>query len=132
MSSIEQSDTMLCTNSAFLHYKDSHVNDGLFMQQMSKTRPMCIRSLDTENTMFITPSSKFAVCNDYLSKRGGNTCGEPVRPCASFDAYHLSEFLLVPCPTPTYKNYLVTNQQGNICSKRHQFLNNWTKRKDIT
>jgi hypothetical protein len=130
---IQQSDVMLCNNSAFLHYKDAKVNDGLFMQQMSVTRPTCIRSLDLENKMFVTPSSRFSVCNPYLSKRGGNMCNqEPNKPCPTFDNYNLSEFLLVPCMKPTYKNYPVINEKGELCSKRHQVLNNWTKRKDFT
>lgn len=129
---IEKSDYMLCNNSAFLHYKDKKTNDGMFVQQMSKTRPMCIRDIDAENAMFITPSSRNAVCNPFLSDRGGNVGCEPNRQCPKlYTQYNMNEFLLVPCPKNTYKNYLVFDNK-KTCSKSHQILNNWTKRKDFS
>lgn len=130
--SIQKSDFMLCNNSAYLHYKDQKVNDHIFVQQMSRTRPMCIRSIDTENNFFMTPSSRNAVCNNFLTNRGGNIGCEPKKPCPKlFTSYNINEFLLVPCPKNTYKNYVIFDDTKQ-CSKSHQVLNNWTKRKDIT
>lgn len=130
---IEKSDYMLCTNTAHLHYNDRKFNDGLFVQQMSKTRPMCVRNIDTENSLFVTPSTRVATCQNSLLVRGGNSINcEPSRPCPKlYTNYNMNEFLLVPCPRNTYKNYLVFDDK-KTCSKSHQILNNWTKRKDIT
>ncbi len=133
MHNLDKSDYMLCTNSVYLQYKDRKTNDGIFVSQMSRTRPQCIRDIDKENNLFITASSRVTTCGKLLDARGGNSLGcEPVLPCPNlFGAYSLNEFLLVPCQKNTYRNYQVFDDVRQ-CSKSHQVLNNWTKRKEIT
>lgn len=132
MCELSRSDQLLCTNSAFLHYKDKKQNDGLFMQQMSRPRDMCLRDIDKENRFFITPSSREYTCSPMMASRGGNVGCEPEVKCPKlYTNYNMNEFLLVPCPKNTYKNYLVFDDT-KMCSKTHQLLNNWTKRRDIT
>lgn len=132
MCELSRSDHLLCTNSAYLQYKDKKMNDGLFIQQMSKSRNMCLRNIDNENNLFLTPSSREYTCSKFLASRGGNEGCESNVPCPKlYTNYNMNEFLLVPCPKNTYKNYLVFNDK-KTCSKSHQILNNWTKRRDIT
>lgn len=132
MCDLAKSDHMLCTNSAYLHYKDKKLNDGIFVAHMSNPRDMCLRDIDRENSLWITESSRKATCFPMLPTRGGNEGCEPDRPCPKiYTNYNLNEFLLIPCPKPTYRNYLVFNDK-KMCSKSHQALNNWTKRRDIT
>lgn len=132
MCDLERSDFMLCTNSAYLHYKDQKFNDSIFVQQMSRTRPQCIRNIDNENNMYITQSSRLITCNNFINSRGGNVGCEPVKPCPEIlTSYNIPDFLLIPCPKNTYKNYQVFDEHKQ-CSKSHQILNNWTKRKELT
>ena len=132
MCDLAKSDHMLCTNNAYLQYKDKKLNDGLFVQQMSRPRDMCLRDVDRENNLWISESSRKAVCFPMLPTRGGNVGCEPYRPCPKiYTNYNLNDFLLVPCPKSTYKNYLAFDDK-KMCSKSHQALNNWTKRRDFT
>ncbi len=132
MCDLVRSDHLLCTNSAYLQYKDKKMNDGLFVQQMSRPRDMCLRNIDNENRLFLTPSSREYTCSKFLASRGGNEGCEPNVPCPKlYTKYNMNDFLLVPCPKNTYKNYLVFDDK-KTCSKTHQILNNWTKRRDIT
>jgi hypothetical protein len=128
------SDSMLCTNSAYLHYKDQKTNDSLFLQQMSLTRPVSVRDIQKENTLFITQSEKVVSdcpgSGEMMRTRGGNVGCEPTKACPTlYTKYNMGEFLLTPCPKNTYKNYIVFDDT-KMCSKTHQVLNNWTKRKD--
>lgn len=132
MCDLEKSDQMLCTNSAYLHYKDKKNNDSIFVHQMSRTKNMCVRDVGLEAALQMTMSSRNAVCFPSLTSRGGNVGCEPVKPCPKlYTSYNMQEFLLIPCPKNTYKNYLVFDEK-KTCSKTHQILNNWTKRRDIT
>ena len=128
MCELYKSDQMLCTNSAYLHYKDKQTNDELFVQQMSRPRDMCIRNIDAESQLWKTDSMRKATCFPLVNTRGGNFGCEPVRPCPKlYTSYCMDEFLLTPCPKNTYKNYIVFDDKKQ-CSKSHQILNNWTKR----
>ena len=132
MCDLAKSDHMLCTNSAYLHYKDKKANDGLFVQQMSRSRNMCLKDIDRESDFLKMESSRIATSFPMLPTRGGNVGCELYRPCPKiYTNYNLSDFLLVPCPKNTYKNYLVFDDK-KMCSKSHQALNNWTKRRDLT
>ena len=108
-----KSDKMLCTNSAYLHYKDQAYNDIIFMRQMKNNG--CISPdalINTENALKIKQSSRIATC----------TRREPIEfKCTN-------EFLLTPCPKNTYQNYMVYDDV-KMCSKSHQILNNVTRRK---
>jgi hypothetical protein len=135
LSSLERSDYMLCTNSAWLHYKDKKQNDGIFVEQMSKPQKKCIRDIDIESKFFNenSRSTKEVTCSPLLSVRGGSAYNcEPIKPCpAEWSQYKIKDFLLIPCPKNTYKNYQIFTDTMQ-CSKSHQMLNNWTKRKELT
>lgn len=132
MCDLEKSDYMLCTNTGYLLYQHRKENDDLFKQQMMNTSKVCLRDMEKESDLFLRGSSRVAVCTPMVNSRGNSGC-EPVRPCPTpvYSQYLLNEFLLVPCPKNTYKNYLVYDDH-KICSKSHQVLNNWTKRKELT
>ena len=113
---LNKSDQMLCTNSAYLHYKDQSYNDSIFMRQMQKGG--CIspdRIISEESRLKIKPFSRMA---------DGVSCTP--RKLAPFKC--TNEFLLVPCPKNTYRNYMVYDDE-KMCSKSHQILNNMTRRK---
>ena len=129
MDDLQKSDTMLLTNHAYLQYKDLKQNDMLFQKHFSQTLPRCLKAIDRETEFRLLRSMKIPQCTPAITSRGGNTGREPLRPCPSiYSSYSLNEFLLVPCPTPTYKNFLVMDGD-KVCTKSHQMLNNWTKRK---
>lgn len=135
LNSLERSDYMLCTNSAWLHYKDKDQNDSIFVDQMSRSQKWCIRDIDIESKFFNenSRSTKKATCTPLMSIRGGSALNcEPIKPCPKlYSQYNMGTFLLQPCPKNTYKNYQVFNDTKQ-CSKSHQLLNNWTKRKELT
>lgn len=131
--SLQYSDQILCNNSAFLHYTDARLNDSLFIQQMSRTNPACIRAIDKETSLFLDGrNQRVAKCDYNITSRGGNARGcDTTQPCPKmWTNYNFQEFLIVPCPKNTYRNYLVQDKE-KVCTKSHQVLNNWTKRKDI-
>jgi hypothetical protein len=110
------SDKMLCTNSAYLHYKDQAYNDAIFMLQMRHGG--CVSPcelIERENGLKITQSSRLA---DNVS----------CTPRESTGFKCTNEFLLTPCPKNTYQNYMVYDDK-KMCSKSHQILNNMTRRK---
>jgi hypothetical protein len=131
LNDLEKSDNILCKNTGYLSYQHIKENDTLFRQQMQNTVPRCLRDVGNESKMFLNMSSKVAICSQLINNRG-KSCPEPSKTCPSlYSAYTLNDFLLVPCPKNTYKNYLVFDDK-KTCSKSHQILNNWTRRKDIS
>jgi hypothetical protein len=112
--SLNKSDQMLCTNSAYLHYKDQAFNDFMFARQMRhnkcpETQP------DADGLLRIQPSSRLATCESLC------------RPAAVASSCK-NEFLLDPCFKPTYQNYMVYDDE-KMCTKLHQVLNNVTRRR---
>ena len=108
-----KSDRMICTNNAYLHYKDQASNDFIFARQMRhnkcpETRP------DADSLLRIQPSSRIATCDSLR------------RPAAAMSCKN--EFLLDPCFKPTYQNYMVYDDEKQ-CTKLHQILNNMTRRR---
>jgi len=145
LANLEKSDYMLCTNSAYLQYKDKKQNDETFVEQMSQTQQWCIRDIDIESKFFIDNSkaTKQATCTPLIYQRGGSAYNcEPDKTCSDstcsstacpdeYLKYKIKDFLLIPCKKNTYKNYQIFNDKIQ-CSKSHQMLNNWTRRKDLT
>jgi hypothetical protein len=132
---LQNSDYMLYTNISDLQLKDKRQNDLSYIYQMSRTQPRCLIDRGDELKFFADNyKNKTTICNDCITNRGGNgvvcntdkSCPKPI-----YDSYFIKDFLLVPCPKPTYKNYGVCNED-KCCSKRHQLFKNVTKRKDIS
>ena len=134
MDNINKSDMMLCTNNAYLQYKDRHTNDMQFLQQMSNTRPLCLKNIEKESTLFLVESSKKMKTSSIINKRGITNCSEPRQICPNiYSKYSMQEFLVTPSREKnTYKNYLVMDKDCKPIILQHQMLNNWTKRKEIT
>lgn len=131
LNNLERSDFMLCNNSALLHYKDQYSNDSIFVQQMSNPQKWCLKNIDTDSKFKIQVDSRIATYTPLINKRGSINC-EPIVKCPKlYTSYNMADFLLIPCPKNTYKNYQVFDEHKQ-CSKSHQILNNWTKRKEIT
>lgn len=130
-----KSDYMLFTNISDLQFKDKRTNDLQFIYQMSRTAPRCMIDRGDELKFFKDIyANKIPFCNPCTDTRGGNYPGcERQRSCPKpeYSKYYMQDFLLVPCPKPTHKNYLVCDED-HCCSKRHQLFKNITKRKDIT
>ena len=149
LSSLDKSDHMLYTNISELQFKDKRTNDLQYIYQMSQSINNCRIDRGDELKLFKDIyENKVAICNSCTDTRGGNYVGcEPSLPCYTYNnaykeiqnletrpeysKYYLNEFLLTPCPKPTYKNYIVCGED-RCCSKRHQLFNNMTKRRDIT
>jgi hypothetical protein len=111
-----KSDRMLCTNSAYLHYKDQSYNDSIFVRQMqNKGCASPDQIINAESALKIKPSSRIA---------DGVSCTP--RKLAPFKC--TDDFLLVPCRKNTYQNYMVYDDE-KMCSKSHQILNNLTRRR---
>jgi len=132
---MEQSDFMLQTNISDLQFKDKRTNDLSFIYQMSQTQPRCLIDRGDELKFFKDQYlNKTPFCNDCTATRGGNNlkCGRD-RSCPhpEYIKYYMQEYLIIPCPKPTYKNYVTCNED-KCCSRNHQLFKNWTKRKIIT
>ena len=138
LNDLGKSDHMLYTNIAATQFKEMRQNDQAFIYQMSRTAPRCTMDRGAEFSLLSDNYKANApYCTPCTANRGGNHPGcKPKRSCPhpEYSRYYLGEFLLVPCPKPTHKNYLVCEQEdcGKCCSKRHQLFKNVTKRKDIT
>jgi hypothetical protein len=113
-----QSDYMVCKDVGFLQYSDKKYNDLIFTQTMDNTQKWCIRNIDNENKLFATDKLNGIYFNKYDQSKWNYNCPDMV----------YSEYLLTPCQHVDYKNYMVGDKTKK-CSKRHQALNNWTKRK---
>jgi hypothetical protein len=114
------SDRMLCTNNAYLHYKDEFYNNSIFMRQMQNggAAGVCAsqsKIINAENALKIKPSSRLA----------DNVSCTP-RESAPFKC--TDDLLLVPSRKNTYQNYIICDN-NKICSKSHQILNNMTRRR---
>lgn len=147
---LDKSDYMLHTNIAETQFKEMRQNDKAFIYQMSRTAPRCSMDRGREFSLWADNyKTKTPFCNGCTATRGGNHSKQgclPSRSCPhpEYSRQYMGEFLLVPCPKPTHKNYIVCERDenfsnnselrdcGKCCSKRHQLFKNVTKRKDIT
>jgi hypothetical protein len=125
---LQQSDAMLCMNIEYLQFKHKKETDMGIMNSFYPSVPCGIRNVGEEYKLWTeTFGTKVASCDEQIMTRGGNNHG-----------YHGGfnpdiknkncEFLLDPCPTNTFQNYLVGDDK-KICSLRHQTFNNITKRR---
>jgi hypothetical protein len=134
MEPIDKSTFMLYNTISELQFADKKRNDLAFLYQMGQTVPRCLMDRGKEHGLFLDHyRTKMPLCNECIENRGGNELGcEPVRSCPhpEYSKYYMNEFLLVPCPKPTYRNHGVCGEE-KCCSKRHQLFKNWTKRKDL-
>ena len=126
-----KSDAMICNSTSYNAFYWKKYNDLMFIKQMDM--PQNVDSIDRciEDKLQMTESRECEV-SDRIYKRGGNAeCYEPQHFCKGFDCYnnyHLSDFLITPCPINTWKNSLISNKDMG-CTKRHQFYANVTKRR---
>lgn len=134
---IDKSDYMLYTNIADTQFKEMRQNDKAFIYQMSQTAPRCTMDRGREFSLWADNyKTRTPFCNGCTATRGGNhpSC-PPDRSCPhpEYSRQYMGDFLLVPCPKPTHRNWLVCEQgdTGRCCSKRHQLFKNVTKRKDL-
>lgn len=112
------SDQMSCREICMLRYKDKKQNDTIYIQQLSNTQKRCIK----DNNIFIGKNSKtifYDPSSNYTKNSCVNYCPFPLQ---------YKDYLLRPCDTVSYKNYIVFDDHKK-CSNRHQLLNNITKRK---
>lgn len=126
------SDSMICNSTAYNTFFWKKMNDLVFLNQMNKSQQTNLMDRCVEDKLRMTQSRECEV-SDRIKTRGGNgtDCREPVHFAKGFqcyNTYHLSEFMLTPCPINTWKNSIISNEYMG-CSKRHQFFANITKRK---
>lgn len=124
---MEKSDFIVYNHIAELQMNDKKINDSAYLYQMSKTIPKCLMDRDIESKLQKDIyKNRIAICGDYTKNRGFDmSCPHP-----EYSKYYMQDFLLVPCPKPTHKNYIVCDKD-KCCSKNHQLFKNWTKRKSI-
>jgi len=127
---LDKSDFMLCNNNAYLQYKDRHINDMQFIQQMSKSQRWCVRDINRESDLFLVKSSKIKTpINQFNNNRNTNIYDK----CPNIKSMYENDFLETPSQAKnTYKNYLIMDKNCKPIVLQHQILNNCTKRKEIT
>ena len=123
MENIEKSDTMICNSISYNMYNWKKNNDLMFIKQMSN--PQKLNLIDTSKEDYLKRgNSRECVFTPEISSRGTNNI-ETVyskEPC-----YKLDEYLMAPCQTNTWQNWMVEDNNKK-CSKHHQFYMNLTKR----
>ncbi len=130
----EQSDHISCNTRAYLGWNHTRMNDEIFLRNIRGTGQSRIRDVEEESKLQKEIfKSKEYLCTPMINQRGGNAM-----PCAgddrlkqgynNFTAYHLSEYLMVPCKKNTFRNF-VDCDEDRCCSVSHQLFNNMTKRK---
>jgi hypothetical protein len=72
-------------------------------------------------------SSRQCEYSDRIISRGINNNNTSNNRDHHYNNFHLSEYLLTPCPVNTWKNWVVEDKEKK-CSKTHQFYMNITKR----
>ena len=133
---LEKSDAMICNSTAYNTFFWKKMNDVVFLKHMdtpqnSELVDRCVE--DKLQRLQRLSQTRECEVSDRIRDRGGNgsDCREPVHFAKGFqcyNTYHLSEFMLTPCPINTWKNSIISNDSMG-CSKRHQFFANITKRK---
>lgn len=126
------SDSMMCSSYADLVFHHKKDNDGIFLNHMTTTVPLCVRSVCDEYYLWTDSlNSRKYECTSAIMTRGGNyTCKEKniMTGYNAFPNKVPNDFLLVPCPSNTFRNH-VDCDENKCCSVNHQLFNNWTKRR---
>jgi len=127
------SDTIHCNNYAYLVFQHKKDNDEIFINRMSKTVPHCVRPIDDESKLWSgSKSSRIPSCDPDIMNRGGNAPSKsPHCIKAGYQAWpsrNPNDFLLIPCETNTWRNYVDCDAK-KCCSVHHQMFGNVTKRK---
>jgi hypothetical protein len=131
---LRQSDHMICNNTAYNAYHWRKQNDLMFYKQMDMPQNSHLMDRCVEDNMRRGYSRECEVSKRIFERGGNSTNCEPqhfARGFQNYNKYHLNEFLITPCPDNTWKNWLVHDDK-KVCTKRHQFFMNVTKRKEIT
>lgn len=131
---IHRSDAMICNHVAYNQFQWRKANDLMFYWKMGAPQNAHIMDRCKENKMRMGFSRACEVSDRIFERGGNNTECEPkhfAKGFLNYNNYHLNEWMIVPCPENTWKNYLVSDKE-KTCSKRHQIYMNNTKRKGIT
>jgi hypothetical protein len=131
---LQQSDDMICNSTAYNAYQWRKQNDMIFYKQMDTPQNTYLMDRCVENNMRRGFSRECEVSKRIFERGGNSTNCEPVhfaRGFQNYNNYHLGEYMIAPCPDNTWKNWLVQDNK-KICTKRHQFYMNVTKRKEIS
>lgn len=131
---LQSSDDMICNSTAYNAYQWRKQNDLIFYKQMGMPQNTNLMDRCIEDNMRRGLSRGCEVSKRMFERGGNSTECEPehfARGFQNYNKYHLNEYMMTPCPDNTWKNYLVHDDK-KICTKRHQFFMNITKRKDIT
>jgi hypothetical protein len=128
-----KSDEMLFTNISYLHLKDKRTNDQQFIYQMSQPQNRCVRNIELEDRLWKdTFNEKKPFCSRQIDNRGNNAgCERNINCPKPMTDYQMKEWLLIPCACTDHLNYLIQDDK-KICSRKHQFFKNVTKRKNVT
>lgn len=134
MYDLEKSDIMVCNTKANLTWKHKKENDMIFFKQMGGTVPTKIRNVEAEFFLKTCDNNpRKYVCNDNINTRGGNaivSCPD-LSICQGYNCFtdnHMGEYLMIPCKTNTYRNYIECDND-KCCSVHHQMFDNMTKRR---
>lgn len=131
---LEHSDKMICNSVAFNTFKWRKQNDLIFYKQMDMPQNSYLMDRCVEDNMRREHGRVCEVSKRIVERGGNSTNCEPehfAKGFQNYNGYHLSEFMMTPCPENTWKNGLVQDND-KICTQRHQFFMNVTKRKDFT
>ncbi len=127
-SQFEKSDHMICNNYAALTFQHKYDNDTIFINQISKGAPRCIRPLDDESRLWISQNPR--MCDwDTLRMLQNKKENTPIK--AGYDAYpdvNKNDFLMIPCKQNTFKNHIECDD-NKCCSVNHQLFENITRRR---
>ncbi len=129
----KQSDSVQCNNHAYSVFKHKQENDSIFINNMTKVLPHCVRPIDDESKLWAgSQSTRIYTCTQDMMIRGGNAPNIPP-PCLkagykTWPSRHPNDFLLYPCETNTWRNYIDCDA-SKCCSIHHQMFDNVTKRK---
>lgn len=132
---LQNSDSMICNSVAYNAYNWRKQSDLVFYKQMSMPQNSHLMDRCVEDKMRLGFSRQCEMSTPIFT-RGGNSkpqCGNDhfAKGFLNYNNYHLGEYMIVPCPDNTWKNWPVQDDKKS-CSKRHQFYMNVTKRKEIT
>lgn len=133
MYDLEKSDVIICNKKANNMYKYRRENDALFLQRFNMNQPTDIRNVNLEAGLFRDSlDPRKYICNEAINSRGGNAVPcEKGNICSGFKCYseyHMNDYLLIPCKTNTWNNY-VECDNNKCCSVHHQMYDNITKRR---
>lgn len=133
MLNIEKSDHIICNKKSNRAFEAKKMNDILFYHQLGNTQPVALKNTDNEfklKTAALNP--RLYKCTDQVLTRGGNsaTCQDAsiCQGYKCYSQYHMNDYLLIPCQTNTFQNYIDCDD-NKCCSVHHQMFMNITKRR---